>query len=446
MITEGSVSEHLVWSYDKLMNLDPDITTTQELYVLHTICTTNDQSGNCPNEGQLDRNENFVGISPHFLEGEFDTLTFRGSIVTVDNWTHIRNLCEKYPNKNIYYTMGISTYPLNDKRINFSNLVQEILNAKCKNLHIAFVNGWDMYTDEFKDFDRAEKFAKDFKELGYNRLKFLMANWSICKKYNRILPGADVQYFTIYPLRISDSPGKSSWPDSIIGKTGNKHRLKKIVCLNNFTKDHRTEIVDTISPYERDIYYSYRDKGIFLKKEAVNTFARKNDHRFLRNQDSPPYRVISNAYAWIACETFFETNTCPTPIGRLGGWGDKPEWQYEVTGFITEKTYKAFYFELPLLTVGVRDTHAHIKQLGFELFPELFDYSFDDIHDDAERMVEIKKVLINFLETPLQEIHERFFSPNIQEKIQHNKELIISMAKQDPFNVNAWNFKRSVMS
>ena len=441
MITSGEVCEHLVWTYHKLVNTDPDISNTKELYLLHTICTADDQGGDCPEEGQSDKNRDFVSISPHFLEGEFDRSRFYGSIVTIDNWLQIREICKKYPNKNIYYTMGISTYPYNDKRINFSDLVQEVVDSKCKNLHIAFVNGWDMYTDEFKEFDRAEKLAKDFKSLGYERLKFLMANWTICNKYNRMLPGADVQYFTIYPLRISDSPGKLSWPDNIIKKTGNKHRLKKLVCLNNFTKDHRTEIVNTISPYERDVYYSYRDKGVFLKKEAVNTFARKNDSRFLRNQDSPPYRVISSAYAWIACETFFDTNSCPTPPMSTGGWS-KPEWEYEVTGFITEKTFKAFYFELPLLTAGVRDTHAHIKQLGFELFPEFFDYSFDNIYDDDERMEAIKEVLVNYLETPILEIHEKFFSPQVQEKIQNNKKLVVSMAKQDPFNVNAWPFKR----
>lgn len=446
MIHEEHTLKHLVWSYHKLTNMDPDLSDTKELYLLHSICCADDQGGDCPTEGQSEKNRDFVSISPYLLEGEFEKTKFFGSIVTIDNWLQVRAICEKYPDKKIYYTMGISTYPYNDKRINFTDLIQEIIDSKCENLHIAFVNGWDMYTDEFKEFDRAEKLAKDFKSLGYNRLKFLMANWTICKKYNRVLPGADVQYYTIYPIRISDSPGKSTWPDSIIEKTGNKHRLKKLVCLNNFTKDHRTEIVNTISPYERDIYYSYRDKGIFLKKEAVNTFARKNDSRFLRNQDSPPYRVISNAYAWIACETFFETHTCPTPAKNTGGWGDKPEWEYEVTGFITEKTFKAFYFELPLLTVGVRDTHTHIKEMGFELFPEFFDYSFDIIQDDAERMEAVKEVIVNYLETPLQETHEKFFSPTVQEKIQHNKELVISLAKHDPFNVNAWNFKRTVIT
>jgi hypothetical protein len=440
MIEIGQVCEHLVWSYDKLLNTNPDISSTSELYLYHSICTADDQGGICHKEGQSEDNRDFVCISPHFLEGEFDNTNFYGSIIIVDNWDQIIDLCNRYPKINMYYTMGISTYPYNDKNIDFSGLVQEFINADCKNLHIAFLNGWDMYLDEFKEFDRAEKLAKDFEPIGYDRLKFLMANQTICRKYQRVLQGADVQYFTIYPLRISDSPGKKSWPDSILEKTGNKIRFKKLVCLNNFSKTHRTHIVDTITPYERDIYYSYRDKGIFLKKEAVNSYSRHRDHRFLRNQDSPPYRVISSAYAWIACETYFESNTDPTPGGE-NNWGDFEH--KALTGFITEKTFKAFYFELPFLSVGLRNTHQHVSGLGFKLFPEIFDYSFDNIYDDDERMEAIKEVLVNYLETPILEIHEKFFSPQVQEKIKHNKKLITLMATNDPFNINAQNFRRS---
>ncbi len=66
----------------------------------------------------------------------------------------------------------------------------------------------------------------------------------------------------------------------------------------------------------------------------------------------------------------------------------------------------------------------------------------DKIQDDAERLQAVKKEIVNYLETPIQEIHEKFFLPRVQEKIQHNKNLIVKMAKKDPFNVNAWNFKR----
>ena len=50
------------------------------------------------------------------------------------------------------------------------------------------------------------------------------------------------------------------------------------------------------------------------------------------------------------------------------------------TLFITEKTWKPIVFKKPFLVWGGRGIHAKLKELGFELYEELFDYSFDDLH------------------------------------------------------------------
>ena len=434
-------NQHLVWTVKRLLNSRAPLTGRTELYVVHINASADDQGGLANRViGQTDVNTDFVGISPHLLEGEFPE--FVGTLLMAESDDDIKAVCAEYPHMTIYYTMGISTYPLNDKNVNYRDLAKKLESWNIPNLYVAFVNGWDMYTDEFEGFDRCDKINEGFKSFGHAKLKFLMANHRLCIKYRRQLPQADVQYFTIYPSRIADSPGKASWPKSIIGKTGNKLRSKKLVCLNNYEKEHRTAIVDTIKPYERDIYYSYRADNIFLKKESVFTRARNSDPKFLRNQDSPPYRVISNAYAWIANETFFSDEHSPSPAGASnGGWGVNPEWKYEFTGFITEKTLKGFFFELPLLVVGLPKTYDMLHQLGFETFPEIFNEDFDIIESSEERMAAIKETLINFLDTPLQEIHEKFFSPVIQEKIAHNKERIRHRAKTDPFNSYAWKYK-----
>ena len=45
--------------------------------------------------------------------------------------------------------------------------------------------------------------------------------------------------------------------------------------------------------------------------------------------------------------------------------------------FITEKTWKPIVFQKPFLVWGGQGIHAKLKDLGFELYDELFDYSFD---------------------------------------------------------------------
>ena len=441
-MTADTYSDQMVWEADRLLRARPDMTLIKEMYVVHVDDTGDDMGGldNYNGNGQSDSNTTLCGISPHCLEGEYDD-AFVCSVIIAQSDKEVKRVCEAYPDINIYYTIGISTYPYNDKNVDYRALGNRLNKLQQRNLHIAFVNGWDMYLDEFKEFDRCKKIKNELAEFDNTKLKFLMANFTICQKYKAAMPHADVQYYTIYPTRIADSPGKASWPDSIINKTGNKLRFKKLVCLNNFTKGHRCAVVDTITPYAKDIYYSYRDKGIYLKKESVNSQSRHKDGRFLRNQDSPPYRVISSAYAWVANETFFNSTHSPTPCGGDFGWGEDHVGPKEVTGFITEKTLKGFFFELPVFVVGLARTYQQLHKMGFETFPEIFDESFDNIMNDDERIIAIQKELVTYLDTPLRETHERFFSPMVQEKIAHNKNLILTMAKSDPFNRTAWTYK-----
>jgi len=48
------------------------------------------------------------------------------------------------------------------------------------------------------------------------------------------------------------------------------------------------------------------------------------------------------------------------------------------TLFITEKTWKPIVFKKPFLVYGGKGIHTKLKELGFELYEELFDYSFDN--------------------------------------------------------------------
>ena len=130
-------------------------------------------------------------------------------------------------NKIFYFTMGISTFPLNDKNVSYENIIDQIVELDCDNIHFCFVNGWDMYTDTYLDFDRLEKFKHCFRNWPEEKLKFLMCNNKIVRKYRKAFPNADVQYYTIYHARIFDSPGKKNLPKRIVEKTKNKIRKNK---------------------------------------------------------------------------------------------------------------------------------------------------------------------------------------------------------------------------
>jgi hypothetical protein len=56
------------------------------------------------------------------------------------------------------------------------------------------------------------------------------------------------------------------------------------------------------------------------------------------------------------------------------------------TVFITEKTWTPILFEKPFLVLGGKGFHATLKNLGFQLYDELFDYSFDQFNTESERI------------------------------------------------------------
>jgi len=53
--------------------------------------------------------------------------------------------------------------------------------------------------------------------------------------------------------------------------------------------------------------------------------------------------------------------------------------------FLSEKTFKPMLLGMPFLIYGQQGCNHYLKKLGYNLYEDLFDYSFDRISDDYER-------------------------------------------------------------
>jgi hypothetical protein len=96
--------------------------------------------------------------------------------------------------------------------------------------------------------------------------------------------------------------------------------------------------------------------------------------------------------------------------------------------FFTEKTFKPMVAEIPFIIYGTLYQNQHLKSLGFEIFPEIFDYSFEDHDQDYLSYIEgfiaeIKRIS----EQPL----SIFDQPSVLEKIKHNKDLITQLGSKE---------------
>ena len=94
--------------------------------------------------------------------------------------------------------------------------------------------------------------------------------------------------------------------------------------------------------------------------------------------------------------------------------------------FITEKTAIPLYRMKPFLIAGCKGFHKILQRMGFELYTEIFDYSFDSIESDAARFEAIVQnfARINFLSlSELTKIYQKLY-----DKLLFNKHHAIKLA------------------
>lgn len=85
------------------------------------------------------------------------------------------------------------------------------------------------------------------------------------------------------------------------------------------------------------------------------------------------------------------------------------------TIFVTEKTFLPIYHKRPFIIYGAPGIHRYIESLGFKLFDELIDYSFDKVENDEMRCNLFMNQVSKICNHDIQKI-KKILTP----KIEHN--------------------------
>lgn len=96
---------------------------------------------------------------------------------------------------------------------------------------------------------------------------------------------------------------------------------------------------------------------------------------------------------------------------------------------ITEKTYLPIYHKRPFIVYAAPYFHLLLKQQGFKLFDEIFDYSFDSIVDNEERcaaMIRETKNITNYDPNDLLKI--------LNPKIEYNYQNLLKISNKKYVN------------
>jgi hypothetical protein len=109
------------------------------------------------------------------------------------------------------------------------------------------------------------------------------------------------------------------------------------------------------------------------------------------------------------------------------------------TIFITEKTSVALLLKQPFIVQGAPGFHQYLKDIGFKLYDEIFDYSFDsefDLQTRTEMIIDNVKSILN---KNLLDLYNQ-----IECKLTHNRNRLIEITKDKKFSPSIIN-KNSIL-
>lgn len=206
-------------------------------------------------------------------------------------------------------------------------------------------------------------------------LVFIVGNYADVDNLRRITGVEDIEvipYKTVWFDIAYSSLTKQAHNADTFNRTN--YRFDKLfISLNNAIRDHRTYFVDTLFKYDLDGYLSFLQIDENTKKQfkywknprrqALQTQRRPNINKYLYKLPNQWYRAPIH----LISETF---NTL-LPNGDID---------------ISEKTTYPLLLGKPFLVAGPVDFHKHLGDLGFELYTEIFDYSFDSIENYEQRI------------------------------------------------------------
>ena len=115
------------------------------------------------------------------------------------------------------------------------------------------------------------------------------------------------------------------------------------------------------TPAQKDYFYDFWEQNTGTIISDSSTDKVDEDDRII------PVDMFKESFFFLITETLFGNND----LNCLQ---------------ITEKTYKALAYRIPFIVVGGYGTLEYIRSLGYRTFPHMFDESYDEIKDPAERM------------------------------------------------------------
>lgn len=213
-------------------------------------------------------------------------------------------------------------------------------------------------------------------------------------------------YFTLHNIRLGEvSEIKSIQPE------------KFIMTMNNRATTHRRFMMKWLDYYNllTDSYFSWIRPMNWNFKRMHSTF----DSDMIWSNEEKRYFLPSQTWVTKHDSPNFEDDI-PKEFYRT--FVNVVNETTTNVIFITEKTWRCLLLGKPFLVNGAPNFHKSLKEKGFKLYDDIFDYSFDSIENDDKRCQQIAKQLYNLQDSDFKKLHD-----SIYHKLVYNQNLCKQM-------------------
>jgi hypothetical protein len=196
----------------------------------------------------------------------------------------------------------------------------------------------------------------------------------------------------------------------------NSPTAKHFICMNASNSHHRLKLLDNL--HETQVidkcYWSWlrrnasEDNDAVLAKFSEGFF----DFRRIKELDMSLDQLEFEDNQDTVNDFYYLTDS-------LIDIGVETDHRYQ---FITEKTWKPLLYGKVSLFLQGKNYHTKLlTSLGFELYDEIFDYSFDKVEDEYWRHEAFCEEITRLSKIPIEELQRKIVS--IKDKIERNRNL-----------------------
>ena len=208
-----------------------------------------------------------------------------------------------------------------------------------------------------------------------------------------------------------------------------------VVSLNCTRKPHRIDLLKALHGEERFIYSYYP----FEDEDQINSFFKDDGEVELLNEltelnetdkNKKPLKERTREDLLEEWELKQQSREESVPLEYIESCIDLVTEAYCISAgtVLTEKAYKPMLYKKPFIILGPRHIHQSLKNLGFKLYDELFDYSFDD-KPYKERLDSVITQIKGILKIPTLELIDR--CKDLSEKMDHNYKALHELQRID---------------